>query len=239
MFEQFEEDELEWVNDLNLPITRIRENEERITVGTFLHARTDLFMNERKYEKYVTKDNFYEIVEIKNTYIAGETKPVKSHIIIDDRKHRHGLSLQFINKNFNVLNDGETLGIPSSETLFNNLFESEDDLDWAKETIQNETFKFLDIISELNEGDIIEITGDITSDDGNVLVELLNEPFKIKRIHDGKTEIVWLNNEDDRPNNWEEPSYGGYEKFIVIQPVMYPEDANLEVKVIEKTDYPF
>lgn len=106
--------------------------------------------------------------------------------------------------------DGVKFYTVNTYDLFDQINESEEDeFDWAKETINQEYNRYEDILPYLDYADIISITGDITSDEGEVLLSAEDEPFKVfstsHPMRKNKTVYLkWVQSEDKRPENWEE-----------------------------------
>jgi hypothetical protein len=127
---------------------------------------------------------------------------------------------------------------PSTEDAFNKLYESEDELDWAKQSLQSE-IKLKSIWKDLGVGDQITLSGDIRGDDGDILIVLNNEPFEVEKRYGDGFYFSWLNSVDKRPSGWEAINIGRGKDCIEVNPHKFPTDNDLIVNAFNKADYPF
>jgi len=127
--------------------------------------------------------------------------------------------------------------------LFDQLNESEeDDFGWAKESISQEYHRYGDILPYLDYDDIISVTGDITSDAGEVLLSVKDEPFKVSSVsHPMKKNktiyLKWVQPEDKRPKNWE--AITNDHEQVAMGDDTSEWDKELMVKILHKEDHPF
>jgi hypothetical protein len=103
-------------------------------IGDYLYAKHDLFLYPSG-EKYISKDEVYEIVGE-----GGTLKDRDSVIVIDSREKKHRFSKNYRETNFIL--------VPKDEfdiNPFDKLYESEeDDLEWAKDIVSNTPNIYID-----------------------------------------------------------------------------------------------
>ena len=139
--------------------------------------------------------------------------------------------------------DGIKFYTVNTYDLFDQLNESEeDDFGWATETINQEYNRYGDILPYLDVDDIISITGDITSDMGDVLLSVEDEPFKVYSVsHPMKKNktiyLKWVQPENKRPKDWEAITNDSDE--VVMGYDTFEWDKELMVKILHKEDHPF
>lgn len=139
--------------------------------------------------------------------------------------------------------DGIKFYTVNTYDLFDQLNESEeDDFGWATETINQEYSRYEYILPYLDVDDIISITGDFTSDEGNVLLSVEDEPFKVSSVsHPMKKNktisLKWVQPEDKRPIDWEGIT-NDYEQ-VAMGDDTSEWDKELMVKILHKEDHPF
>jgi len=139
--------------------------------------------------------------------------------------------------------DGIKFYTVNTYDLFDQLNESEEDeFGWAKETINQEYNRYGDILPYLDHDDIISITGDFTSDMGEVLLSVEDEPFKIfSTSHPMKKNktvyLKWVQPEDKRPKGWEAITNDSEE--VHMGDDTFEWDKELMVKFLHKEDHPF
>jgi hypothetical protein len=136
-----------------------------------------------------------------------------------------------------------------SEISFDRLNESEDDsLEWAQDIVSvDPTMKFSTAFNNLDNDDIISVSGELTDDNDeeqNVLCVLNNNKFKVNRKYPTNVQLTWLTPRTERPAGWQEvTNYGGPEHTdnLVLYYGTYAgfNDDNLDITFIEKVDHPF
>ena len=118
------------------------------------------------------------------------------------------------------------------------LKESEDELDWAKQSLQSE-ITLQSVWKHLEKGDQITLSGEIRGDDDEILLILNSEPFEVENRYDGGFHFSWLKNPGERPSGWEAISIGRGKDCIEVNPHKFPTDNDLIVNAFNKADYPF
>lgn len=126
-----------------------------------------------------------------------------------------------------------------SEIRFESLNESEeDDLEWAQDAIDNPEYRYGDIVNDLDNDDIISLTGIITDSEGNPMVEVRDSEFRVYKLssrRDGKyVHLQWSQPSDERPSNWDDIG-----ATVIMSPETFEWDKDLRVKLIHKENHPF
>jgi hypothetical protein len=118
------------------------------------------------------------------------------------------------------------------------LNESEDDLEWAQDAIDNPEYRYGDIVNDLDNDDIISLTGIITDSEGNPMVEVRDSEFRVYKLssrRDGKyVQLQWSQPSDERPSNWDDIG-----ATVIMSPETFEWDKDLRVKLIHKENHPF
>ena len=118
------------------------------------------------------------------------------------------------------------------------LNESEDDLEWAQDAIDNPEYRYGDIVNDLDNDDIISLTGIITDSEGNPMVEVRDSEFRVYKLssrRDGKyVHLQWSQPSDERPSNWDDIG-----ATVIMSPETFEWDKDLRVKLIHKENHPF
>lgn len=161
----------------------------------------------------------------------------------------HMLERSFIeelNSKFYVLMNNPLEDFQPADT-FSNLYESEDNLEWAQDAAENPNHLLGDVYKHIDEGDIIELSGSIRDDEGKVLTPLHNEKFEVKNNRNGKIVLTWDNPRNLRPSNWEASTdIKGDDGLSDELPLYLNDDTRsgyrdeiLEIKFIQKANHPF
>jgi len=122
------------------------------------------------------------------------------------------------------------------------LNESEnDDLTWAQDIVDNPIFSWGAIKSQLNDGDLVSVTGDIIDSEGEWMGKLKDEHFIVKKIPlsgTGRIALRWVNDIPERPKHWDLYSDVSKDWVLFTAETEYWDD-DLEVQFIKREDYPF
>lgn len=131
----------------------------------------------------------------------------------------------------------------NTSDIFNNLNESEDG--WVEDIVNQEEFRYGDILPYLDDGDIISITGDFSDGEGKVLTSVKNTAFRVKtnfqldqrKINHSESskkilDLCWVDSEDKRPENWGEIT-NKYDT-VLMHPDTHEQDKDLMVKILHK-----
>lgn len=126
------------------------------------------------------------------------------------------------------------------EIKFNTINESEeDDLEWAQDTINNPEYRYGDIVDDLDNDDIISLTGIITDSEGSPMVEVRDSEFRVYQVNRKKgprksVHIQWTQPSSERPSNWDDVG-----ATVIMSPETLQWDKDLIVKFIHKENHPF
>lgn len=116
--------------------------------------------------------------------------------------------------------------------------EGEDDLEWAQDAIDNPEYRYGDIVNDLDNDDIISLTGIITDSEGNPMVEVRDSEFRVYKLssrRDGKyVHLQWSQPSDERPSNWDDIG-----ATVIMSPETFEWDKDLRVRLIHKENHPF
>lgn len=118
--------------------------------------------------------------------------------------------------------------------------ESEDDeFGWAEETVNQEYFRYGDILPYLDNGDIISITGDFNTDEGELLLSVEDVPFKFIRYSNASrgAYLEWAQPEHERPEFWESTTNSSDQ--VVMTQDTFEWDKELLIKILHKEENPF
>lgn len=118
--------------------------------------------------------------------------------------------------------------------------ESEDDeFGWAEETVNQEYLRYGDILSYLDNGDIISITGDFNTDEGELLLSVEDATFKFIRYSNVSrgAYLEWVQPEDERPEFWD--SITNSSDQVVMSQDTFEWDKKLLIKILHKEENPF
>jgi len=134
--------------------------------------------------------------------------------------------------------DGIKFYTVNTYDLFDQLNESEEDgFEWAKESISQEYHKYGNILPYLENDDIISVTGDFNSDEGEVLLSVEDEPFKVFSYPNKTVYLKWVKPEEERPKHWKAITDGS--ENVHMGDNTFDWDKELVVKVVSRENYPF
>ena len=219
-----EEDEFEWARDvINSPIKDVVEGQYYRVNGEMAHL--PFYFNLDIFVKKISGSSVY----YDSLCDSDDPDDMRdNNSIDDDTPYEHAKKL---------VETGYWVPITKEESLFNqqNINESED-LEWAQDIVNDDVYKWGNIRSYLNDGDIISVTGNICDSEGEVDLVLNNEPFIVKR--GTKTALRWSNDLDKRPTGWETVTQ--LNKDWIEMSVSTAEwDNLLDIRILKKEETPF
>lgn len=115
----------------------------------------------------------------------------------------------------------------------------DDDFEWVGETVNQEYFRYGDILPYLDNGDIISITGDFNTDEGELLLSVEDVPFKFIRYSNASrgAYLEWAQPEHERPEFWESTTNSSGQ--VVMTQDTFDWDKELLIKILHKEENPF
>ena len=197
-------------------------------IGGFYYVgeTMDFLFNPKSIVKiYFFYKDIYEKKE--TTYWVGD--------VIENFKEGRWILVDWYNHNITYQNVEQHFSSIKNFDPFDRLNESEE-LEWAEDAVNYDVYKWGDVKSYLNSGDIISVTGNLHDNDGEIVIVLNNEPFIVKK--GSETGLKWLNDLDKRPEYWRLVTDLDND-WIVMSSYTKKWDDRLDIRILKKNETPF